>query len=186
MLLLPGYQLQAGSGLDRAKLVKFLQRTYQDLFPVQNYSHLAETVDRYFSKETPLWWVEFVGKGEENPPLPSTNKNFPFSSPRGGGTEGGKASDWVACLWLGNAIDQLYGDRHAHIFLLYVEPEHRRRGVGTALMRHAEDWAKARGDRQIGLQVFEVNKPAMNLYRNLGYQTQSLWMLKPLFPQNVD
>ncbi|MCL1472116.1 GNAT family N-acetyltransferase [Argonema antarcticum] len=180
MLLLPGYQLHAGSGLDRALLVKFLQRTYQELFPVQNYSHLAETVDRYFSKETPLWWVEFVGKGEDHPD----------SSPRGGGTEGGKGGqkvcEWVACLWLGNAIDQVNGDRHAHIFLLYVVPEHRRQGVGTALMRHAEDWAKARGDRQMGLQVFEVNQPAMNLYRNLGYQTQSLWMLKPLFPKNVE
>jgi len=183
MLLLPDYQLHAGSGLDRAKLVKFLQRTYQELFPEQNYSHLAETVDRYFSKETPLWWVEFVGKGEGDP-------DSSFSSPRGGGTEGGKGGqttyEWVACLWLGNAVDQVYGDRHAHIFLLYVVPEHRRRGVGTALMCHAEGWAKARGDRQIGLQVFEVNQSAMNLYRNLGYQTQSLWMLKPLFPKNVE
>jgi len=204
MLLLPDYQLHAGSGLDRAKLVKFLQRTYQELFPEQNYSHLAETVDRYFSKETPLWWVEFVGKGEGDPDSSFSSPrgggteggkgegdpDSSFSSPRGGGTEGGKGGqttyEWVACLWLGNAVDQVYGDRHAHIFLLYVVPEHRRRGVGTALMCHAEGWAKARGDRQIGLQVFEVNQSAMNLYRNLGYQTQSLWMLKPLFPKNVE
>jgi ribosomal protein S18 acetylase RimI-like enzyme len=81
---------------------------------------------------------------------------------------------------VGNAIDQVSGDRHAHIFLLYVVPEHRRRGIGKALMQYVEKWAIARGDRQIGLQVFQSNQPALNLYNQLGYQTQSLWMLKEI------
>lgn len=159
--LLPGYQLRVGSGLggERATLVKFLQLSYQELFPTQNdFSHLNETVRRYFSKETPLWWIEAAH-------LPST------------------PSEPVACLWLGNAIDQVWGNRHAHIFLLYVVPEHRRRGIGSALMRHAEDWARARGDRQMGLQVFASNQGALNLYHQLGYQTQSLWMVKLLNPE---
>ncbi|MBE8970564.1 GNAT family N-acetyltransferase, partial [Nostocales cyanobacterium LEGE 12452] len=84
----------------------------------------------------------------------------------------------IACLWVGNAIDQVHGNRHAHIFILYVVPEHRRRGIGTALMRYVENWAIQRGDRQIGLQVFQSNKPALNLYNQLGYQTQSIWMVK--------
>ncbi|MBC5793579.1 GNAT family N-acetyltransferase, partial [Sphaerospermopsis sp. LEGE 00249] len=63
-------------------------------------------------------------------------------------------------------------------FLLYVVPSHRRRGIAKALMQHIENWAKQRGDRQIGLQVFTSNTPALNLYQNLGYQTQSLWMIK--------
>jgi ribosomal protein S18 acetylase RimI-like enzyme len=84
----------------------------------------------------------------------------------------------IACLWVGNAIDQVQGHRHAHIFILYVVPEHRRRGIGKALMRYVENWAIQRGDRQIGLQVFQSNKPALNLYNQLGYQTQSLWMVK--------
>ena len=159
--LLPGYCLRAGTGLDRASLVKFMQRTYQELFQ-QDVSHLARTVEQYFSKETPLWWVEFIGEG---------------------GTEERDSSSpalKVACLWVGNAVDQVMSDRHAHIFLLYVMPEHRRQGIGKALMRHVEDWALLRGDRQIGLQVFQSNQPALNLYNQLGYQTQSLWMVKPL------
>lgn len=151
-VLLPGYQLRNGSGIDRALLVKFMRLTYQELFPNQNFSHLAETVEQYFSKDTPLWWVER-----------SLDPN-----------------QLVACLWLGNAIDQVTGDRHAHIFLLYVLPEHRRRGIAKALMNHAENWARARGDRQMGLQVFQINQPALNLYQQLGYQNQSIWMLKPL------
>jgi ribosomal protein S18 acetylase RimI-like enzyme len=159
---LAGYQLRTGSAREQPTLVKFLQLSYQELFPQQdNFSHLETTVKQYFSKATPLWLVESVDAvaSAQSPPL---------------------LSERVACLWLGNAIDQVKGDRHVHIFLLYVMPEHRRRGIGSALMRYAEDWARARGDRQIGLQVFQSNQPALNLYHQLGYQTQSLWMIKPL------
>jgi ribosomal protein S18 acetylase RimI-like enzyme len=156
--LLPGYKIRRGSTLDRALLVKFMQRTYHEAYLHQDFSHLARTVEQYFSKETPLWWVEEVGR------------EITSSSP----------SSPIACLWVGNAIDQVQGDRHAHIFLLYVVPEHRRRGIGTALMGYIENWAKSRGDHQIGLQVFQANTAALNLYNQLGYQTQSLWMIKSL------
>ncbi|MFK0730902.1 MAG: GNAT family N-acetyltransferase [Gloeotrichia echinulata DVL01] len=151
--LLPGYNIYLGSTLDRALLVKYMQRSYQDSFPQQDFSHLAGTVEQYFSKDTPLWWVQ-EEEGTSYPP--------------------------IACLWVGNAIDQVGGIRHPHIFLLYVVPEHRRRGIGTALMRYVENWATQRGDRQIGLQVFQSNQTALHLYHQLGYQTQSLWMVKSL------
>jgi ribosomal protein S18 acetylase RimI-like enzyme len=186
--LLPGYRIRRGSTLDRALLVKFMQRTYQEAFPQQDFSHLARTVEQYFSRETPLWWVDFVeveqeetgeAGGESNSKFqipnsklgvsPSLPPSLPSSSP-------------IAGLWVGNAIDQVQGDRHAHIFLLYVVPEHRRQGIGTALMQYVENWAKARGDHQIGLQVFQTNTAALNLYNQLGYQSQSLWMVKSLHP----
>ncbi|CEJ43542.1 GNAT family N-acetyltransferase [Umezakia ovalisporum] len=153
--LLPGYHIRRGSILERFLLVKFMQRTYQDLFPRQDFSHLARTVEQYFCEDTPLWWVELLGE-RDSPKSP------------------------VACVWVGNAIDQVQGYRHAHIFLLYVVPEHRRRGIGTALMNYVENWAIERGDGQIGLQVFTSNPGALNLYNHLGYQTQSLWMVKSL------
>ncbi|MFS0517341.1 GNAT family N-acetyltransferase [Nostoc sp. UIC 10607] len=164
--LLPGYIIRRGSTLDRALLLKFMQRTYEDLFPNEDFSHLEQTVKQYFSSDTPLWWVDFLGKGDqgENFTLSPLSSSSPHSP--------------IACLWVGNAIDQVHGNRHAHIFILYVLPEHRRRGIGTALMQYVENWAIQRGDRQIGLQVFQSNKPALNLYNQLGYQTQSLWMVK--------
>jgi GNAT superfamily N-acetyltransferase len=155
------YRLWSGSGLDRALLVKFMQRTYQELYPDQSFAHLARTVEQYFSKETPLWWV---GQADSH---------------HSDGT-GSSVRSPVACLWLGNAIDQVRGDRHSHIFLLYVLPAHRRKGIGSALMHHAEEWAKERGDRQMGLQVFVANQPAISLYQKLGYASQSIWMVKPL------
>lgn len=163
-LLLPGYNIRLGSALERALLVKFMQRSYQDIFPQGDFSHLAQTVEQYFSSKTPLWWVDEAGEEDREKKLDLSP--HPLSP--------------VACLWVGNAVDQIGGSRHAHIFLLYVVPEHRRQGIGTALMKYVENWATQRGDRQIGLQVFQSNQAALNLYDQLGYQTQSLWMVKSL------
>jgi len=161
--ILPGYHLRPGLVRERATLLKFIQLSYQKLFPEQDeFSHLAVTVEKYFSQETPLWWVELAESA-----VSSDSPTVSWLQP-------------IACLWLGNAVDQILGDRHAHIFLLYVMPKYRRQGIGSALMRYAESWAKARGDRQIGLQVFQRNQPALHLYHKLGYQAQSLWMIKPL------
>lgn len=144
-----------------------MQRTYEELYPDRDFSHLAKTIDGYFSSQTPLWWVEFTPKQPIaiESGMPSANNHSP---------------NRVACLWLGNSVDQVSGEHHAHVFLLYVMPKHRRRGIGSALMHHAETWARKRGDRQIGLQVFTQNQPALDLYRHRGYQPLSLWMLKNL------
>ncbi|MDB9457611.1 GNAT family N-acetyltransferase [Dolichospermum circinale CS-1225] len=156
MNLLPGYAIEQGSTVDQALLVKFMERTYQEQFPNQNFSHLTRTVEQYFSRDTPLWWVydEQETKNQHQSP--------------------------IGCLWVGNAIDQVSGDRHPHIFLLYVMPEYRHRGIGKALMNYIENWAKQRGYGKIGLQVFQTNIPALDLYHQLGYQEQSLWMVKSL------
>lgn len=148
--LLSGYKYRIGSGRDRALLLKFLGLTYQELFP--------DRADFSHLSHT----VE--GYLSQDTPMWWVEKE----------------QEIVAVLWMGNAIAQDSGDRHAHIFLLYVKPEHRRLGIAKALMQLGEDWARKRGDRQIGLQVFQNNQPALDLYQHLGYQTQSLWMVKPL------
>lgn len=147
-----GYRLREGSCLDRSRLVHFLSKTYEELAGTQTFSHLADTVERHLSPDTPLWWVETV------------------SSP----------AQAVACLWLGNAIDQQRGDFHSYILVLYVVPSCRRQGIATALLTIAQNWAHARGDRQIGLQVFANNAAALALYQKFGFCTHSLWLTKSL------
>jgi len=143
------YILRSGGWSDRALLRQFLQATYQELFPnLQDFSSLKETVDIFLSPATPLWFVEEA------------------------------TGSAIACLWLGTALDQALGKPHSQILLLYVVPEQRRLGIGKALIHKAETWARERGDRQIGLQVFVDNQKAINLYQNLGYETQSLLMIK--------
>ncbi|MDV2995117.1 MAG: dTDP-fucosamine acetyltransferase [Chroococcidiopsis sp. SAG 2025] len=151
-----------------------MQQSYREIFPEQNFAHLTRTVEQYFSRDTPLWWVtegsrdELGAESSEELTFshaPHTTHHAPLK---------------VACLWVGNAVDQVKGDRHTYIFLLYVKPEHRQRGIGKALMRYLEDWARTKGDRQIGLQVFQSNTLALDLYHKLGYQIQSHWMIKTL------
>jgi ribosomal protein S18 acetylase RimI-like enzyme len=149
-----GYCLRSGNFKDKASAIAFMKKTYRELFGDRNdFSHLAPTVESYLSAQTPLWWVDRV---EEKP-------------------EGEKT---IACLWIGSAIDQTSGDRQAYIFLLYVAPEHRRQGIATALMHQAETWTTAQGMRQIALQVFGKNQNAVEFYRRLGYQVQSLCLTK--------
>lgn len=155
---MPGYRLWSGSSLDHATLLKFMQRAYREFSSAESTAHLAETVQRYLSAETPLWWVE-LEEGQSAMHAPAQA---------------------IACLWMGTAVDQTEGDRNAYILLLYVMPDYRRRGIASRLMHQAEHWAKARGDRQIGLQVFQTNQPALTLYEKLGYQAHSIWMVKPL------
>lgn len=153
------YRLEAGSSLDRARLVKFMQRAYRELGATDASAHLADTVERHFSASSQLWWLVESRTSALPAGLPGTNRPEPSG-----------------CLWLGEAIDQRSGLKQAYVFLLYVNPDHRQQGLGTALMHHAHQWAAQQGYRQIGLQVFEDNASALKLYRKLGYRSQARWM----------
>lgn len=49
----------------------------------------------------------------------------------------------------------------------------RRMGIGTAMMNRLLKWAqKQKGVEKISLDVFSTNKPAINLYRKLGFETK--------------
>jgi ribosomal protein S18 acetylase RimI-like enzyme len=149
-MLPEGFSLARGSTTDRALLLKLLHRSYREFYPETGFAHLQDTLQSYFTEETPLWWVR------------------------------NRAGVVSGCLWLGTSIDQISGDRHSHIFLLYVLPEYRRQGIGSALMQVAEDYSQQRGDRQITLQVFQTNETAQQFYRSIEYAPHSILMRKTL------
>lgn len=53
---------------------------------------------------------------------------------------------------------------------LAVSSRFRKKGLGMALCREAEAWAKAEGFDEILLKVEQDNRRARNLYRKLGYR----------------
>jgi ribosomal-protein-alanine N-acetyltransferase len=63
-----------------------------------------------------------------------------------------------------------YGDDVAHLNLLAVDPEHRRRGVARRLMRWLEETALTAGTFIIGLELRAANEAAFAFYAALGYQ----------------
>ena len=55
---------------------------------------------------------------------------------------------------------------------LMVAAAHRRRGIGTALLAAAEQWARARGVSKLELHVFPHNEAAIALYESCGYERE--------------
>ena len=63
-----------------------------------------------------------------------------------------------------------------------VAPEWRGHGVGSALLRAAEDWARAIGAERMVLDLDAANTRALRLYERLGYAVEAFAMDKPITP----
>ena len=55
-----------------------------------------------------------------------------------------------------------------------VAAAHRRRGLGTALLTAAGDWARGAGVTKLELHVFPHNAPALALYEKLGWEREGV------------
>ena len=55
---------------------------------------------------------------------------------------------------------------------LMVATEHRRRGIGRALLERAVEWAEEAGVEKLELHVFPHNEPAIRLYEDFGFERE--------------
>jgi GNAT superfamily N-acetyltransferase len=58
--------------------------------------------------------------------------------------------------------------RTAEVAAIYIDPDHHRSGVGTALMQAALDEARCRGDLVLTLWVLATNQSARRFYERCG------------------
>jgi len=86
----------------------------------------------------------------------------------------------IGFAFLEPAIDYFSGDRHGHVGMIAVTETAEGRGAGAALMRAAEDWARARGYPKLTLNVFEGNQRARQVYEHFGYQVETVRYVKLL------
>ncbi|CAN5475532.1 GNAT family N-acetyltransferase [soil metagenome] len=66
-------------------------------------------------------------------------------------------------------VSTFLGTRVAILEDLVIDPSHRGRGIGTALIETAIGQARALGCRRISLVTDGSNAPARHLYRKLGF-----------------
>ena len=58
------------------------------------------------------------------------------------------------------------------LYYLAVEPSVQRKGLGRAMVRHAEKWLRARGVTKVLLMIRNNKGNVREFYRRLGYQSE--------------
>lgn len=70
-----------------------------------------------------------------------------------------------------------YHGRDSFIDELYVEPQFRRKGIGSRAMQFVEERACELGVNAIHLEVDHGNEPAEELYRRAGYDDHARFLM---------
>ena len=114
-------------------------------------------------------WVKDYDTCEEDLPTNWPRRfdlsNWGFFSAR----RGDRALGWAAIAFDTPGVHMLEGRRDlAVLWDIRVDPEARGSGVGSALFRAAEAWARARGCRQLKIETQNVNVGACRFYRRQG------------------
>jgi ribosomal protein S18 acetylase RimI-like enzyme len=72
---------------------------------------------------------------------------------------------------VGTAMAGFDGHR-GWVYYVAVSPEHRRQGIGRALMRQVEEGLAELGCSKLNLQVRASNPQAVSFYQRLGYRVE--------------
>ncbi|WP_336515490.1 GNAT family N-acetyltransferase [Pollutibacter soli] len=81
------------------------------------------------------------------------------------------------------ADDFLQHKEFAYLGCMYVEPEHRGKGVIQAITDYLFDWVRQRGLSEVRLDVYAENKTAVNSYTRMGFTPNLLEMRIALQPE---
>jgi ribosomal protein S18 acetylase RimI-like enzyme len=95
--------------------------------------------------------------------------------------DGGALAGFV-CVWARVPQEELDQDprEQAYVSDLVVRADRRGRGIGRALLRRAEEYARAEGAPALGIGVLVRNRGALDLYRELGFGDYLLQLRKEL------
>ena len=79
---------------------------------------------------------------------------------------------WVDNQILGKLVFTTSDSNHGKMEI-YIRQEFRRQGIGNELIKYLLTWSKKTKLKEIKLEVLEDNKPAINLYKKFGWQTEN-------------
>jgi GNAT superfamily N-acetyltransferase len=69
---------------------------------------------------------------------------------------------------------------------VYVRPEHRRGGIGRAVMEHLAQLAQERGHVRLEWVALDWNEPALNFYEKLGARRLDDWVIHRLERDGIE
>lgn len=91
-----------------------------------------------------------------------------------------KDGQYLGYIELKDWVDYFTRERQGYVASLAVTRDAEGTGVGTLLLKKAEDWAKQKGYKELVLQVFTANQRAIKLYESLGYEPDISVMVKQI------
>lgn len=91
-----------------------------------------------------------------------------------------QASMPIGFIHVRERTDEISGEAAATVPLLAVSNAAQGSGAGRLLVAAAETWALDQGFRLLHLEVFASNSGGMGFYRHLGFQQETINMIKPL------
>lgn len=143
----------------------------------QDRSFVLSLADRLAEFEHPRWrTAEEIADGDRRALAGAFDAPKPDEALFVAELDGARAG----CLLLWTLEDYFSGQRHGHISVLAVTREAEGKGVGRALIEHAEQWARERGHTRLTLSVFEANARARHLYERTGFEVELRRYVKPL------
>jgi GNAT superfamily N-acetyltransferase len=92
----------------------------------------------------------------------------------------GASGESLGFALLEQARDYFTHEWHGHLGILAVAAAAEGTGVGAALIRAAETWARRHRYPTLTLNVFERNRHARDVYEHLGFQPDTIRYLKTL------
>jgi GNAT superfamily N-acetyltransferase len=86
----------------------------------------------------------------------------------------------VGVVLLDSRRDYFTDEVHGHVAILAVAHEVEGQGVGRALLKAADEWARGRGFARLTLAVFADNRRAKEVYARQGWRPELETWFKPL------
>ena len=78
-----------------------------------------------------------------------------------------------------------YDGHRGWLYAVAVLPSHRHRGLGAALVRHAERALADKGCMKINLQIVDGNETVAGFYESLGYAVEKRVSMGKRIPANI-
>ena len=78
-----------------------------------------------------------------------------------------------------------YDGHRGWLYSVAVHPSHRQNGIGSALVRHAEQALTNRGCMKINLQIMSGNESVGGFYESLGYAVEKRVSMGKRIPENI-